>query len=241
LLNKQVAQQWRQDGQKGAELWDLAGDYQLIQGQRGHERNVARDGRSEVNVNVGSSGRGQARRQEPRRLSEEQLRENERARKYNAGKWVDVEDAIYGKHQARKIRGNCLDKRGNGWFVKTFYDPRTKEGVDTRVFIVCNYVYDVNGNGVLDIPEDFHGVKTNFGIDEKVTIYFGGSKPINNPSYKLLDRNGDVVDQISFDKPVPGIVQMFSPEDRTEKHLGKYRALLDDGHSPVSIEFEVTE
>lgn len=37
-----------------------------------------------------------------------------------------------------------------------FYGPNTSEGV--RVFAVCNELVDSNGNGFLDIPQDFKGV-----------------------------------------------------------------------------------
>jgi hypothetical protein len=231
LINKQVAQQWRQDGQKGAELWDLAGDYQLIQGQRGHERNVAERGRTQINIdNRGHSG-GHQRRAD----------KGERKRRWKAGQWVDHEDNIYGKYERRMLGKSILERRGEGWFMRDYIDPRTGKSVDFRAFVVCNYVKDLDGDNVIDLVGEVIGIKDNFSLDEKITIYSCGTKKIDTPSFWMYDGNGDLVDQHSNHNSDYLVHKSYNPVERSRDQIGRYRVTFNDAGESVSVRFEVTE
>ena len=61
------------------------------------------------------------------------------------------------------------------------------------VEVSCNYIEDFNKSKRTEYPDDFAGIKDSFSLNEKVTVYFGSDRTLDNIEYKVLNTNGEVI------------------------------------------------
>ena len=68
-------------------------------------------------------------------------------------------------------------------------------------FIVgsCNYVRDFDGDGVIEFPEEFVGLKDRFSRDEKVSVWLFLDDLTRDLVYELLDNNGNIVESSNME------------------------------------------
>ena len=110
-----------------------------------------------------------------------------------------------------------------------------------------NYISDFNKNGIYDFPEEHIGLKDKFSRNEKITVHIGSPNLIPNISYKLLNRNGEIVDKYDIKedghKEVLGIIRDYNhanSNSRITLTLGNYAAFWYSGDEFLGkLEFEV--
>ena len=57
--------------------------------------------------------------------------------------------------------------------------------IPTPAIIVCSYYEDQNKNGAMDYPEDYKDIKNNFNSDERITVFYGKTKPGDRIKFKV--------------------------------------------------------
>jgi hypothetical protein len=82
------------------------------------------------------------------------------------------------------------------------------------VLTTCNYSEDLNGDGLLEFPQEFIGMKKSFSTSERTSIIIGSREKMTNVRYVLKNRNGEVVDKFEpkeegFDE-VRGITRSYN-------------------------------
>lgn len=130
-----------------------------------------------------------------------------------------------------------VHKNGNG--AHHFYSEDFGEVVRGTF----NYVFDFNNDGYYDYPEEYQGKKDYFKNNEKIDVRINCSKQLSNLSYKLINGNGEIVDEISTDEKSNGVSRVYNfGDDAKMLEPGDYKALwYSDGKFVSQWEFVLKE
>ncbi|PIN90777.1 hypothetical protein COU60_00335 [Candidatus Pacearchaeota archaeon CG10_big_fil_rev_8_21_14_0_10_34_76] len=130
-----------------------------------------------------------------------------------------------------------VHKNGNG--AHHFYSENFGEVVRGTF----NYVFDFNNDGCYDYPEEYQGEKDYFKSKEKIDVRINCSKQLSNLSYRLINGNGEIVDEISTDEKSNGVSRVYNfGDDAKMLEPGDYRALwYSDGKLVSQWEFVLKE
>ena len=105
-----------------------------------------------------------------------------------------------------------------------------------------NYCFDFDNDGIIEWDNEYQGIKDYFNAGEKITVSLGSSRLMGDLSYKLVDSNGDVVDQDSIKER--GVEESYSlqrvyngngnsPQNKALAP-GSYCALWYAGNEPLA-------
>ena len=121
--------------------------------------------------------------------------------------------------------------------------PNGAYSIDTENFgkisiCSCNFYKDFNKDGFCDFPDEFVGIKTNFGTNEKITIAMTSPVIVTGWKLKIWDGNGDTISDYSSQKACGGVRHVWVPNRLAP---GNYSAAFYNENTLIKkINFVVT-
>lgn len=115
--------------------------------------------------------------------------------------------------------------------------------------VSCNYFKDLDGNGLTQ--NEFFGIKSTFGKNEKINLFFACSeREFDELNYELLNSRGNIVEKFSlrninrtwasYNSSEEELKKMFSdgklPEGMVNNlSSGDYRAVFSSGNKAIAV------